>query len=377
MAGRSNIVKDATQPIPRLVIDLAVVRRQFETLRRRLPFVRIYYAVKANATLDVLRVLAPLGCGFDVYSAKAAELAFAAGAERDNVYYDRLDAPLGDIERAFAQGVRRFSVASVRELDAISPLIPGSEILGRVRYRFAQTPVKTWQKLGAYEEELHRIARRASRRHLVFRGVNTHLGTQQLDVGVWEFAISNISRVLKPLRGMVDRPIINLGGSFPIRYQTRVPTIDTIEAAIKGAVWRHFGDIGREGFPRFEVEPGRFLVGPAGVIMAGVESVRRGRPDQIRLDDQVSQAVFYQMLDYGIRYPIRLERNSSAPMAAYVLEGLNHRGKMTALENVPYRLPSDIRPGDILRIGGTGAYCNFDLETQNERRYMTTVFKGS
>ncbi|MEM8985410.1 MAG: hypothetical protein AAGC95_01685 [Pseudomonadota bacterium] len=365
---------DFAENTPRFEIDLNTVRRQFATHSALCPFARVYFAAKANANPAVLATLADLGCGFDVYSAHTADLCFKAGGDPSIIYYDRLDAPIDDVARAYAAGVRRFSVGSLAYLNAIAPIVPEAEILCRIRYPFASKPYKLWQTLGACAEEIVEIAANARAKGLRFKGVNTHLGTQQLDLGVWEFAIAHIKRTLDEVRAHIEhRPIINLGGALPISYRTAAPPPHMVATAIKGALWRHFGDIDPNHGPIIEIEPGRALTGPAGSVWSPVEKVIDGDPALIRLPDNVSQAVFYQMLDYGIHYPIDAPYSHTEEKKNYVLTGCNHRGDEVILHDYPYSLPVDIKVGDILRIQQTGAYCNFDHDTQDERKYMKTV----
>ncbi len=359
---------------PSFEIDLNTVRRQFTAHVELFSFARVYFAAKANAHRAVLATLADLGCGFDVYSAHAAHICLKAGGDPSIIYYDRLDAPIDDVAQAYEAGVRRFSVGSLAYLKAIAPIIPEAEILCRIRYPFPSEPYKRWQTLGALPDEIAEIAATASTNGLRFRGINTHLGTQQLDLGVWEFAIAHIKRTLDAVRPHIeDRPIINLGGSLPISYCTQAPSPTLVATAIKGALWRHFGEIDPNHGPIIEIEPGRALAGPAGTIWSPVEEIIEGDPSLIRLPDNVAQAVFYQMLDYGIHYPVDTTYSRTEEKKNYVLTGCDHRGNKVTLHDYPYRLPIDIKVGDVLKIQQTGAYCNFDHMTQDEHEYMTTV----
>ena len=375
MNSQASPTRADADETPRLDIDLGVLRRRYEATRAAFPFTRVCFAVKANATAEVVGALSALGCGFDIYSAEGARLCRDVGGDPALMYYDRLDAPEEDVAAAYAAGVRRFSVGSPEELERLAPIIPGAEVLARVKFPFRAAPYKRWQTLGADAGGIAGIAACAAAHGLAFRGLNTHLGTQQLDVGVWEFAIGHMRRILDGLGAAAPaRPILNLGGSLPIPYQTPVPSRETIAAVIEGALWRHFGDCDETRRPIVEIEPGRHLIGDAGVMWTRIESVEEGEPARLALGEAVSAAVFYQMIDYGIHYPIRLARDSDAALRTFVLKGRDHHGRETVLTDFPYTLPGDVKAGEVIRIEKTGAYCNFDLQTQNARNYTPLRF---
>src|ERR1700749_988284 len=120
---------------PCLVVDLDVVRENYQTFAKALPDSRVFYAVKANPAPELLSLLAALGSCFDTASVAEIEMALAAGAAADRISFGNTIKKERDIARAYALGVRLFAVDCKPEVEKIARAAPGAR--GFCRFLFA------------------------------------------------------------------------------------------------------------------------------------------------------------------------------------------------------------------------------------------------
>src|SRR5215217_7945528 len=112
---------------PCLVVDLDVVRDNYQTFAKALPDTRVFYAVKANPAPEVLAMLAKLGSCFDTASVPEIEMVLAAGATADRVSYGNTIKKERDVARAYALGVRLYAVDCKAEVEKVARVAPGSQ----------------------------------------------------------------------------------------------------------------------------------------------------------------------------------------------------------------------------------------------------------
>src|SRR5216683_126945 len=116
---------------PCLVVDLDVVRDNYNAFAKALPDTRVFYAVKANPAPEVLALLAKLGSCFDTASIPEIEMALTAGAAPDRISYGNTIKKERDIARAFALGIRLYAIDSKAEVEKIARAAPGSKVFCR------------------------------------------------------------------------------------------------------------------------------------------------------------------------------------------------------------------------------------------------------
>src|SRR5207253_4074324 len=119
---------------PCLVVDLEVVRDNYQTFAKALPDSRVFYAVKANPAPEVLSLLAQMGSCFDTATVAEIEMALAAGATADRISYGNTIKKERDIARAFALGIRLFAVDCAAEVEMIARAAPGAKVVCRILY---------------------------------------------------------------------------------------------------------------------------------------------------------------------------------------------------------------------------------------------------
>jgi ornithine decarboxylase len=340
---------------PCLVVDLDVVRRNYLSFARALPDSRIFYAIKANPAPEILRLLASLGSSFDAASTAEIDMALAAGATPDRISYGNTIKKEGDIARAHALGISLYAVDSFAEVEKIARAAPGARVFCRILTDGVGAEWPLSRKCGCVADEAVEILAYAAELGLVAFGVSFHVGSQQTDTGAWDRALAQVSSIFRDAseRGL-QLAMVNLGGGFPTRYLKDVPSAEAYGSAIFEALRRHFGN----RIPETIIEPGRGMVGDAGVLKAEVVLVsKKARGDQLRWVylDVGKFGGLAETMDEAIRYPIRT-RHDGAATGPCVIAGPTCDSADVLYEKTPYNLPLSLTIGDEVFIEGTGAY---------------------
>ena len=340
---------------PRLVVDLDVVRENYLGFAQALPDTRVFYAVKANPAPEILSLLADLGSCFDAASMSEIEQALAAGATPDRVSFGNTIKKEKDIARAYALGVRLFAVDCDAEVEKIARAAPGAKVFCRILCDGAGAEWPLSRKFGCAPEMAARVLERAHGLGLVAHGLSFHVGSQQPNPKMWDRALKTSAAIFRDLaeRG-IPLAMINLGGGFPTRYLKDVPTVRTYGQTIFRALRRHFGN----RIPETIIEPGRGMVGNAGIIEAEVVLIaRKSDHDRLRwvyLDIGKFNGLA-ETTDEMIRYPIRTDHDDD-PVAPCVIAGPSCDSVDVLYEREPYPLPVSLEIGAKVLIEGTGAY---------------------
>jgi len=340
---------------PCLVVDLDVVRENYLAFERALPDSKIYYAVKANPAPEILRLLASLGSSFDTASVAEIEMALDAGASADRISYGNTIKKERDIARAYALGIRLFAVDSIEEVEKVSRAAPGSKVFCRVLTDGAGAEWPLSRKFGCVPAMAVDVLRRAKQLGLDAYGVSFHVGSQQTDLAAWDRALGDARMVFKALadEGIVLR-MVNMGGGFPTRYLRDVPEAQAYGQAIFSALRKHFGN----RIPETIIEPGRGMVGNAGVIKSEVVLIsKKADNDNVRwvFLDIGKFGGLAETMDEAIRYPL-VTRHDGSETAPCVLAGPTCDSADVLYEKTPYPLPVSLTIGDEILIEGTGAY---------------------
>jgi len=340
---------------PCMVLDLDVVRDNFNAFEKALPDSKIYYAVKANPAPEILRLLASLGSSFDTASVAEIEMAMDAGAPADRISYGNTIKKERDIARAYELGIRLFAVDCVEEVDKIARVATAAKVFCRVLTdgEGAEWPLS--RKFGCVPAMAVDVLQHAHRLGLQAYGVSFHVGSQQTDLKAWDKALGDAKTVFAALaeKGILLK-MVNMGGGFPTRYLKDVPTAQAYGQAIFTALRRHFGN----RIPETIIEPGRGMVGNAGVIKSEVVLIsKKADNDNVRWVylDIGKFGGLAETMDEAIRYPIVTERDNDEK-APCVLAGPTCDSADVMYEKTPYPLPLSLTIGDEVLIEGTGAY---------------------
>ena len=358
--------ESGTDEGPVLVVDLDVVRTNYQNFAKALPDTRVFYAVKANPAPEVLALLAKLGSCFDTASVPEIEMALAAGATADRISYGNTIKKERDVARAYALGVRLYAVDCKAEVEKIARSAAGSRVFCRILSDCVGAEWPLSRKFGCEPAMAVDVLEHAMKLGLEPYGVSFHVGSQQRNPHAWDRALASAAAVFRECgdRGM-SLSMVNLGGGFPTKYLKNVPTVRTYGNAIFKSLRKHFGN----RIPETIIEPGRGMVGNAGVIEAEVVLVsRKSNEDDVRWVylDIGKFGGLAETMDESIRYPIKTPRDG-ADTSPCVLAGPTCDSADVLYEKVPYQLPVSLEIGDKLLIDGTGAYTS---------TYSSVAFNG-
>jgi ornithine decarboxylase len=340
---------------PCLVVDLEVVRENYLAFAKALPDTRVFYAVKANPDPRVLELLARLGSCFDTASVAEVEQVLAAGASADRISYGNTIKKERDIARAYALGVRLFAVDCEPEVEKIARAAPGAKVFCRILCDGAGAEWPLSRKFGCAPDLAPRVLEHAHRLGLDPFGISFHVGSQQRDPRMWDGALKAAATIFRDLaeRG-INLEMVNLGGGFPTKYLKQVPAVQSYAQTILQSLRKHFGN----HIPETIIEPGRGMVGNAGVIEAEVVLIsKKSDSDNVRwvyLDIGKFNGLA-ETMDEMIRYPIRTPFDGAATEPC-VLAGPSCDSVDVLYEKEPYDLPVSLEIGSKVLIEGTGAY---------------------
>jgi ornithine decarboxylase len=340
---------------PCLVVDLDVVRDNYRAFAKALPDSRMFYAVKANPAPELLSLLVSLGSCFDTASVAEIEMVLAAGAAPERISFGNTIKKERDIARAYALGVRLFAVDCKAEVEKIGRAAPGAKVFCRFLFGCAGAEWPLSRKFGCDPEMAVDVLEHAQRLGLDAAGVSFHVGSQQRRTAAWDEALKSAAAVF---RACADRGInlsmVNLGGGFPTKYLRDVPAVESYGRSIFRALRKHFGN----RIPETIIEPGRGMVGNAGVIEAEVVLVsNKSEHDHVRWVylDIGKFGGLAETMDESIRYPIRTPHDGDE-VGPCVLAGPTCDSADVLYEKRPYELPISLEIGDKVLIEGTGAY---------------------
>ena len=351
----ARFLADYQPATPCLVLDVDRVEANFRALSHTLPLARIYYAVKANPAAPILERLVGLDSYFDAASIEEIQFCLAAGARSAAISFGNTIKKVSAIQRAHAAGVSMFAFDSEEELLKLAEHAPGARVYCRILVENEGADWPLSRKFGTTTENAKALMLQAGDLGLDPYGLSFHVGSQQTTTHAYEVAIAKVGMLFTDLADAgVKLRMMNLGGGFPTRYRDAVPEIDQFGNAIMDAMIAHFGN----NLPEMVIEPGRFVVGDAGVVSAEVVLVsQRDKADPLRwvyldigrfggLAETEGEAIKYRIVtahDGGATGPVSIA-------------GPTCDGADILYEKSNYRLPLALRFGDRVELMSTGAY---------------------
>ncbi len=340
---------------PCLVVDLDVIAEAYDLLRWYLPLARVYYAVKANPAPEIVAMLERKGADFDVASRGEIELCLANGIAADRLSFGNTIKKEKDIAFAYQAGLRLFAFDSAFELEKLARAAPGAQVFCRILVACDGAEWPLSRKFGCAPEMAVELLRRARDLGLDPYGVSFHVGSQQTDLGQWDGAVGSVAQMFSLLaEADIELRMVNIGGGFPAHYSGEVPAIDFYARAVMAAITRHFGN----QLPEIIIEPGRALVGDAGIIQSEVVLIsEKGAGDGRRwvyLDVGKFNGLA-ETMDESIKYRIATPGRGGAS-GPVILAGPTCDSADILYERTEYRLPLGLEVGDKVEILSTGAY---------------------
>jgi diaminopimelate decarboxylase len=240
----------------------------------------ICYAVKANSNIAILNILARLGSGFDIVSIGEFERVLRAGGDPHKMVFSGVGKRRDEIQRALEAGIKCFNVESAEELEQIDRIAVAAGKRAPVSLRvnpdvdvdthpYIATGLRE-NKFGIpYEEALALYERAAAMTHIQVIGIDCHIGSQITVLTPFVDALKRLRALIEQIEGKgISLRHVDVGGGLGINYRDEIPPV---AAEYVGAVREVFSGKDYE----LIVEPGRSIVGNAGVLLTRVEYVKK------------------------------------------------------------------------------------------------------
>ena len=344
---------------PAYVYSQSDIEERFRRLARSLDDAGICYSVKANSNLAILGLMESLGAGFDIVSGGELERVMLAGGDPGRVIFSGVGKSTAEIDFAIKAGIGCFNVESVQELDRVEAR---AELLSRVApisvrvnpdvdaqsHPYISTGLKQ-NKFGVPEGQALDMYRRAAASSVLdVRGIDCHIGSQIEDSAPYIAARDRLFGIVDTLSGEgIHLDHLNLGGGFSIRYRDEA-NFD-VEAFSRDVAQ----PIAARGLT-LVIEPGRYLVADAGVLLTRVEYLKPAPAEGYR-NFAVVDAAMNDLLRpalYQAWHPVEpVMASSAAPRRWDVVGPVCETGDFLALGR-DLALEEDA----LLAVFGAGAY---------------------
>jgi len=378
---------------PTYVYSSAAIRDAYLQLDRGLGAIphTVCFAVKANANLTILKSLASLGSGFDIVSGGELQLLGHIGVRGDRIVFSGVGKSREEIREALSyrsgrneskRGILLFNVESEAELEIIleeaalgalpSGAVPAVAVRVNPDVQAGGHPhISTGRhqhKFGLDWEEARRLylAHRRSK-WIRWQGISAHIGSQITSLAPFERAVKRLIRFAGELnRSGVPLRFLDIGGGLGVRYLDQKPPSRAEYAGLVARMTRGLG-------MHILLEPGRTIIGPAGVLLTRVVYKKTNRGKRFVVTDAAMNDLMRPAL-YGAIHPItKTTRNSTGiqdrRVRADIVGPVCETGDCF-LHDWPI---GDVQSGDLLAIWGAGAYGMAQTSNYNARRRPAEV----
>lgn len=331
----------------------------------------VCYAVKANSNLAVLNVMARLGSGFDIVSKGELQRVLAAGGEASNTVFSGVGKSSDDIAFALEQNIRCFNVESEQELERINDLATAKDKIATISFRvnpdvdakthpYISTGLKD-NKFGIPIEDASRIYQKAqAMKSINVVGIDCHIGSQLTELSPFVDALERVLVLVTQLKHVgITIKHLDLGGGLGICYDDENPPLPSEWAnALKDQLASFDGEI--------IIEPGRSIVGNAGILLTKVEYLKLAEHKNFAVIDAAMNDLMRPAL-YGAWQKIEaVDKNLNRESRVYdvvgpICETGDFLGKDREL---------NISQNDLLSIRSAGAY-GFTMSSNYNSRPRT------
>jgi diaminopimelate decarboxylase len=361
---------------PTFVLDEEDFRARARAFNTAFSEYDVYYAGKAFLCTTIARWVAEEGLNLDVCSGGELAVAERAGFPMERIGFHGNNKTLAELEQAVSLGVGRIIVDSFSEIDRLAEVARSMGRTARVLVRVTAgveahthefiATAREDQKFGfsiATGSAMEAVREVAGKESLELRGLHSHIGSQIFDTMGFEVAAKKVLELQAQVRDElgIEMPDLDLGGGFGIAYTSQDDPRTPAELAEQLSRIVSEECIHRSlALPHLSIEPGRAIVGPAMCTVYTVGTVKPVELDggevrtYVSVDGGMSDNIRTAL--YGADYSATLANRAGAekPMVTRVVGKHCESGDIVVMDEY---ISSDVQPGDLIAVPGTGAYC--------------------
>ncbi|MFI5735616.1 diaminopimelate decarboxylase [Kribbella sp. NPDC051587] len=361
---------------PAYVLDEDDFRSRARAFKNAFKDFDVYYAGKAFLSTTIVRWVMEEGLNLDVCSGGELAVALRAGADPKRLGFHGNNKSEAELTRALDAGVGRIIADSLYEIDRLIELARERNVVAPVMVRVtAGVEAHTHEYIATAHEDqkfgfsitsgaaFEAVARVNEAPELELLGLHSHIGSQIFDSSGFEVAAKRVialhARVSEELG--VDMPELDLGGGFGIAYTTQDDPSDPAQLATEmGKIVEHECRAFSVDVPKVSIEPGRAIVGPAMCTVYSVGTVKEVELDNnaartyVSVDGGMSDNIRAALYDADYSCTLANRYSDTTPTLARVVGKHCESGDIVVKDEF---LPSDVGPGDLIAVPGTGAYC--------------------
>jgi len=343
---RKSLKKHTT---PFMLIKRSILVKQYQLFRKHLPQVQIYYAIKANPHPEIIKTFLRLNVKFDVASAAEMKSVIDLGASPDQVIFANPIKSSDDLKMARSYRVKFTVFDNEPELYKIAKHCPGARVLLRIKVANLGSIVELSLKFGADPDQATFLLKKAKQLGLTPAGICFHVGSQCMNPGNYVQALEVTAAIFKEMRREnIHLNIVDIGGGFPIRHfdNDQHATFETMARVIKTEMKRLF-----DKEVKFMAEPGRFLAGPAGILVTEVVGrTFRNNKNYYYLNDGIYQDFSGIVFDH-CKYEFKTLRRGQKFLSTLAGPTCDSFDTISASEELP-----ELDAGNVIYVKNIGAY---------------------
>jgi ornithine decarboxylase len=306
-----SFIKSTDLEPPYLLVDTSKVKKKAHLIGKTIKNSKIFYAVKANPDIEILRLINKLGLGFEIASEGELKILASIGAAADRIITSNPIKSFRFLRMAAEYGIDYFAFDSRDEVLKLREYTPGCKVYVRLSVPNEGSEWPLSKKFAVEIDEAEDLLMYAKKKGLAPAGITFHVGSQCTNIYNWNSALDKAKMLWDRAekRGL-KLSMLNIGGGYPIRYTKNVVDITSIDRNVNSLIY--------EKFPRntrIFIEPGRAVVGDAGIFVSKViGKAKRGDEDWLYVDVGVFNGLMESI--GGIKY-------------TYIVEGSRQSKKWT------------------------------------------------
>jgi ornithine decarboxylase len=287
---------------PLLLMDKEKVREKVSLIGKNIRHARVFYAVKANPDVHILKLIDKLGLGFEIASEGELNILAALKVHPERIISSNPVKSFKFLKMTHNYGVNYFSYDSHEEAAKIARHAPLSNVYIRLTVPNEGSEWPLSKKFGVELDEAVRLLLYAREKRLKPVGITFHVGSQCTNIYNWNIALDKAKALWSlAAKKNIKLDTLNIGGGYPINYTKTVVKVDLIEKNINRLIYERFPS----GIKIF-IEPGRAVVGDAGIFVASIiGKARRGDENWLYIDVGVFNGLMESV--GGIKYSYLVE----------------------------------------------------------------------